>query len=364
MPATPLDRIVREIILGEGPLPVDRFFALVLSHPEFGYYMSRQPFGIEGDFITAPEASQMFGELVGIWLATVYETLGAPARINLVEVGPGQGVLMADILRAAKVMPAFQSAIQVHLVETSPRLRIVQENAVARQGFDVCWHEDLNSVPAGPVMLIGNEFFDALPVRQLQRQYGRWHERHVGLDSEGQYRFVLNPQPIPDELVPSWAADAGEGAIAEIAPARNAMAEAMGKRLAADPGAAIFIDYGHTTSAPGDTLQAMRSHAYVDVFTDLGTCDLTSHVDFEELAKAMTRGGAKVLPVMTQAQFLRAMGVELRAAELLERANADEREGISFNLNRLLADDLMGRLFKVMAAVSPGVRAPYPFGGA
>lgn len=361
MPATPLDKIIREIIATDGPMPVDRYFALVLGHPQHGYYMAQQPFGLEGDFITAPEASQMFGELIGVWFASIYQSLGSPKLINLVEVGPGQGVLMADMLRAAKVMPGFRDAVRVHFVETSRRLREIQKEAVGAQGFTASWYDNFSDVPAGPMLLAGNEFFDAIPIKQFESRGGAWHERYVGLTDKGELGFVLNPAETPLSLIPDWAQGSADESIAEVAPVRSAIATEMARRLARDNGAAIFIDYGHAESGVVDTLQAMRAHKYADVFEEIGFCDLTSHVDFGELGRAMAQGGAKVLPVLTQGEFLRAMGIDARAQQLLRNATDEQRDAIEFNHHRLIADDQMGTLFKVMAAVSPGMAAPYPF---
>ncbi len=362
MSATPLETIIREIIAAEGPMPVDRFFGLVLGHPEHGYYMTQQPFGLEGDFITAPEASQMFGELVGVWFASIYQALGSPAAINLVEVGPGQGVLMSDMLRAARVVPGFREAIQVHFVETSRRLREIQREAVGKQGFSASWHDSFADVPESPMLLVGNEFFDAIPIRQFERHNGSWRERMIGVCPDGKLGFVLGPLPLPDTQIPSWAHGCEDGSIAEIGPVRNLIAEEMARRLTIHQGAALFIDYGHAESGVADTLQAMRAHKFADVFDDLGFCDLTSHVDFGELGRAMHRGGAKVLPVLTQGEFLRSMGVDARAQQLLRVANEEQRDAIEYNLKRLVSADHMGELFKVMAAVSPDMAAPYPFG--
>ncbi len=343
-------------------MPIDQYFGLVLGHPQYGYYMSQQPFGLEGDFITAPEASQMFGELIGVWFASIYQAMGSPKAVNLVEVGPGQGVLMADMLRAAKVMPGFRDAVKVHFVETSRRLREIQKQAVAREGFNAQWHDNFSDVPEGAMLLAGNEFFDAIPIKQFEKRGDLWHERFVGVSGDDALGFVLSPDPTPAVLIPSWADGSDDESIAEVAPVRSAIAETMAERLAAAPGAAIFIDYGHAESGVVDTLQAMRVHKFADVFEDIGYCDLTSHVDFGELGKALGRGGAKVLPVMTQGDFLRAMGIEARAQQLLRKATDEQRDAISFNHARLVADEQMGTLFKVMAAISHGIAAPYPFG--
>lgn len=344
-------------------MPVDRYFELVLSHPQHGYYTSRQPFGETGDFITAPEISQIFGELIGVWCVAVFEAMGKPHRFNLVELGPGQGRLMADMLRAAKVMPSFRQAISVHFVESSRRLQKIQKLAVASDSVPATWHDDVASIPDGPTIFVGNEFFDAIPIRQYQRQHGHWHERFVALD-EGSLTLKLSPQPLPDRLMPEWARDRTDGSILELAPARNAIAEAIARHIAAHSGASLLIDYGQVESGLGDTLQAVRNHRPVSIFESPGETDVTSHVDFEALGEAMRKGGAHVWPVVTQAAFLRAMGIELRARMLSQRANGEQKARTDRAVHRLLADDQMGRLFKVVAATSPDLLAPYPFGTA
>lgn len=335
----------------EGPLRLDRYMGLCLGHPQHGYYMGRDPFGAEGDFITAPEVSQVFGELVGVWCIAAWAAMGQPPRFHLVELGPGRGTLMADMLRTArKAAPGFAAAAAVHLVETSPALRRLQGQAL---GAGVTWHERLENVPEGPLILVANEFFDAMPVRQFERRDGHWHERVVGL-ADG--RLVLG-------LAPADLGDHGtDGSIIEFAPARSAIARHIGERLARHAGAALIIDYGHLVAAPGDTLQAMRNHAFVSLLDSPGFCDLTSHVDFEALGRALAEGGATVHPGLTQRAFLLALGIEQRTAMLSARAGAATRATLERQMTRLAAADQMGNLFKVLAATSPGLATPYPFG--
>jgi SAM-dependent MidA family methyltransferase len=347
----PLERLVRETISAEGPMRLDRYMGLCLGHPAYGYYMRRDPFGTEGDFITAPEVSQVFGELIGIWCAAAWQAAGAPQIFNLVELGPGRGTLMSDLLRtAAKAMPDFVKAAAIHLVETSPKLRELQRQAI---GGEVRWHDDLATVPPGPLVLVANEFFDAIPIRQFEKRDGRWHERVVGLRDD---RLILG-------LVEAEIGGQGQdGDIIEFAPARSQIAAVIGQRLAAAPGAALIIDYGHLSSAPGDTLQAMRAHAPVSILDGPGTADLTSHVDFEALGKALAQAGATVHPALSQRQFLLAMGLEQRTAMLKARADAETGDRLDRQAARLAAPDQMGNLFKVLAVTSPGFATPYPFG--
>lgn len=352
---TPLESLIRGIVASEGPMRLDRFMSLALGHPQHGYYMKRDPFGETGDFITAPEVSQVFGELVGVWCAAVWQQMGSPPSFNLVELGPGRGTLMSDVLRAAKVLPGFAAAARVHLVEMSPTLRAVQRQ---RLGGDVAWHGSFDDVPDGPTIVVANEFFDAIPIRQFEFRGGKWFERVVGCD-EGGLRIGLVAAADRTPPVP-----AREGDVFEFAPARADIARQIGRRLAGRSGAALFIDYGHASSALGDTLQAMRAHAFVPVTEAPGDCDLTSHVDFEALAKAVAEGGAAATPAMTQRDFLLAMGLDARFAKLSAAADAPTRDVLARAKSRLADRDQMGNLFKVLAAVSPRMSLPYPFGPA
>jgi NADH dehydrogenase [ubiquinone] 1 alpha subcomplex assembly factor 7 len=347
---TPLETLIRGMIETEGPIGLDRYMALCLGHPQHGYYMGRDPFGARGDFLTAPEVSQVFGELIGIWCIAAWAAMGQPARFNLVELGPGRGTLMADILRAAKkAVPAFVNAAAVHLVEMSPVLRKLQAKAL---GDNVQWHDHLEDVPEGPMVLVANEFFDAIPIRQFERRGGRWHERVIGLKDD---RLVVG-------IIPSDIGEAGaDGDVIEWAPIRTTIARTIGQRLAASPGAALIVDYGHTQTAAGDTLQAMKKHGYVSILETPGLSDITSHVDFEALAKAVGAGGAQVHPVLTQSNFLIAMGLEQRFAMLKAKADLRTRAILDRQMTRLAAPVQMGNLFKVLAATSPGLETPYPF---
>jgi NADH dehydrogenase [ubiquinone] 1 alpha subcomplex assembly factor 7 len=352
MSGTPLARAIAQIIRDEGPMALDRYMALCLGHPEHGYYTARDPFGETGDFITAPEASQIFGELIGVWCISVYRALAAPPRINLIELGPGRGRLMRDIIRAARVAPDFGRAVEIHFVETSPALRRAQADAVPRA---TAWHSRLDTVPEGPLILIANEFFDALPIRQFEFREGRWRERCVGLTEDGKLALGLFETARP--LGP-----AAEGSILEVSPEREGVGLHIGRRLASNPGVALIIDYGHLRSGLGDTLQAIRNHRACGILDFPGESDLTAHVDFEPLAGALSKRGAVVHRVMTQREFLLAMGLEARAAALSRNISGPDRDMIARAVERLAGPAQMGNLFKVVAATSPGLSAPYPFG--
>ncbi|MCA3559967.1 MAG: SAM-dependent methyltransferase [Aestuariivirga sp.] len=348
---TPLESVLTDLIAAEGPLRIDRYMALCLGHPRHGYYITRDPLGDRGDFITAPEVSQVFGELIGIWAAGAWGAMGPPEAFNLVELGPGRGTLMADVLRTVrKAAPGFAAAARVHLVETSPVLRARQRELL---GEGIAWHDRLEDVPEGPMILLANEFFDAIPIRQFERREGVWRERVIGL-TDGKL------SPGVGGIVPGTMGKDGD--VMEFAPARDEIARHIGERLAAHAGAALVIDYGHLHTAPGDTLQAMRAHRFVPVTEAPGEADLTSHVDFEKLAAALRDGGAVAHHAMTQRGFLMAMGLGQRIAQLALRADEETRATLARQMARLADEAQMGNLFKLLCATSPGMSTPYPFG--
>jgi SAM-dependent MidA family methyltransferase len=356
---TPLGHSIARLVAAEGPLTLDRYMALCLGHPEHGYYMTRDPFGAAGDFVTAPEVTQIFGELVGIWCVGVHEAMGSPAAFNLVELGPGRGTLMSDLLRAARVAPAFLDAAHVHLVETSPILRRAQQKTLAGFAPRIDWLERLDDLPDAPFILVANEFFDALPVRQFERAGRGWSERVVGLDGDV---LTLGRVPFLGDL-PGWTAAAAPGDVAEVSAASQAVAAAVGERLAHLPGATLVIDYGHGRSSLGDTLQAVRAHRPVSILDAPGDCDLTAHVDFETLGRTMATAGATVLSPLTQREFLLRMGLEARLRTLSAAADAEGRRDLELAAERVAGPAQMGHLFKVLAATSAGLPVQYPFEG-
>ncbi len=360
---TPLARILRRRIARHGPITVARFMAEALGHPRHGYYRRRDPLGRAGDFITAPEISQLFGDMLGLWCADQWDRMGRPRPLNLVELGPGRGTLMADALRAAKVKPGFRAAIELHLVETSPMFRDRQRRALA--AASPTWHDRLETVPAGPMLLLANEFFDALPVHQLQLTARGWRERLVGLEPEGEaFRLVLADRPAPAAArVPPrlCAAALPADSVVEVAPAGTDLARAIGARLTADGGAALIVDYGHAASAPGDTLQAVRGHRRHPPLDDPGRADLTAHVDFAALAHAAAEGGAGAHGPVTQGAFLKALGIETRMARLVAGATPAQAAEIRAGCRRLLDQGAMGALFKVLALCPRDMPAPAGF---
>jgi NADH dehydrogenase [ubiquinone] 1 alpha subcomplex assembly factor 7 len=356
-----LDTMIKEMIAADGPMTIDRYMTLCLAHPRDGYYMARMPLGRQGDFITAPEVSQIFGELIGVWCVAAWELMGQPDPVRLVELGPGRGTLIADLLRASRIAPRFAGAIGVHLVEFSPALAAMQHQTLAAAADRITWHQRLDEIPAGPMILIANEFFDAIAIRQLQRMGERWHERVVGLDASGSLALGLAPDPVADDLVPVWARHAFDGAVVELAPERCRLAEAIGTRLAEAPSVSLIIDYGHLASAAGDTLQAVAHHRRADLLAHPGEADITSHVDFAALGACLRQAGAAVYSAMDQASFLAAMGLTARVAALERGQPADTRATIAKGAARLAAADQMGHLFKVLGAGHPDLPPPFPF---
>ncbi|WP_255448363.1 class I SAM-dependent methyltransferase [Telmatospirillum sp. J64-1] len=353
---SPLEQHIRNRIKAEGPLPVSEFMAEALGHPEWGYYRKQDPLGARGDFTTAPEISQMFGELLGLWCAVVWQQMGSPRHFRLVELGPGRGTLMSDLLRAARLVPGFLGAVRVHLVETSPVLRLRQREAL--RGAPVDWHDDFSEIPDGPMLLVANEFFDALPIRQFVRDGGGWRERLIDACGDD-LDFVTGP--LLDAGSPGLPRLDGvaEGDIAETCPAGQEVAQAIGRRLCDQGGAALIVDYGHSRSAAGDTLQAVRQHRYHPVLALPGEADLTAHVDFQALADAARP--AKAHGTVDQGSFLRAMGIEARAEALLRGAEPKQRFEIATACHRLISPTEMGTLFKSLALTQPDLPAPPGF---
>lgn len=354
---TGLEEKIRRLIAAVGPISVADYMSLVLSDPEHGYYTTRTAIGLEGDFITAPEISQMFGELIGIWCVAAFEALGRPQRLVLVELGPGRGTLMADLLRAGRVDPGFIRAAEVHLVEISPELRRRQEARLSGLASPV-WHDRIDDLPDGPLIVIANEFFDALPIRQYVLSERGWRERVVGLDDQGNLAFGIGAAAPDLSLLPAGASEASVGAVAEINRPAEAIVATLAHRLVQHGGAALIFDYGHLKSGFGETLQAVRDHHYADPLSEPGECDLTAHVDFDRLAQAATAEGAAVLGPATQGDFLLAMGITSRAGALGAGRSPEDQENIIAAVERLAGPQEMGTLFKTMAITHPPMELP------
>jgi len=355
-------------IASSGPISVADYMAEALGHPEFGYYRGKDPFGAAGDFTTAPEISQMFGELIGLWCTNSWLALGKPTPFTLAELGPGRGTLMADMLRALETVPACRAAARVHLIENSPRMRERQRQTLS--AIDVIWHDSIGGLPMAPAIFIANEFFDALPVEQFVRHGDGWHRRLVGLAPGGsgsgtELVFTQAPTPCPTDDLPAAAknlanAAAEAGAIVETSPASRQIAGEIARRIRSQSGAALIVDYGYAAPAIGDSLQAVHRHAYASLLEHPGDADLTAHVDFSALAHSIRQAGAACWGAIPQGEFLRRLGIEARAETLTSTATPQQKSDIESALERLIGDAQMGTLFKVLAI---GPRAADPPAG-
>ncbi len=344
---------IREIISLEGPISIERYMALALTHPTKGYYTTRNPFGASGDFVTAPEISQMFGELLGLWAAHVWMQIGSPSPVHLVELGPGRGALMADALRAARAAPGFLAALDVHLVEASELLAEQQRQALAASGIRPTWHRNLDDLPAGPAIFLANEFFDALPARHYQKTPEGWRERLVGLDAEGKLAFGLG-----GEVELHLKAQAPDGAILEFGAAAQRLMAQIAAHVVSNHGAALAIDYGYDHTGFGETLQAVKAHQFVDPLAEPGAADLTVHVDFAALARAALSANAEVFGPVGQGDFLRELGILQRAEALKSLATPEQAAAIDAAVARLTGgrEGEMGGLFKVLAVTRRGLK--------
>jgi NADH dehydrogenase [ubiquinone] 1 alpha subcomplex assembly factor 7 len=350
---SPLQSEIKKLIKSSGPMPVWRYMELCLMHPQHGYYVSRDPLGREGDFTTAPEVSQMFGELLGLWAASLWKTLGSPPLLRLVELGPGRGTMMADALRAVRVLPQLYQTLSVHLVEINPVLRKKQQSTLS--GIrSVNWHDTIDEVPEGPAIIFANEYFDVLPIHQVVKQANGWHERMIDLDPAGKLAFSASPEPIPrfEVLLPPLVRAAPVGAVFEWRPDSEIMKIAT--RVRDQDGAALIIDYGHVRSDAGDTFQAIARHSFTDPLKAPGQADVTAHVDFQALAHAAEDVGALVHGPTTQGEFLTRLGIETRAVALMAKASHEVSEDISSALKRLTGGGRsgMGSMFKVLGVSS------------
>lgn len=336
----PLSVIFQRLIGSFGPITVQHY----MGESNARYYTGKDPLGTGGDFITAPEISQMFGELLGLWLVDIWMRAGSPASVHYVELGPGRGTLAKDALRAMRRQGLNP---QVHFVEGSEALRAVQHSLVP----DAQWHDDLETIPDdAPLLLIGNEFLDALPVRQLVQTPKGWRERMVDFQ-EDRFLPVVGDRPM-DAAVPEQWKDSPDQTLIETCPGAATVVDEIAGRLVRQGGAALLIDYGYAQSQTGSTLQALKGHKKVDPFTYPGEADLTCLVDFAAMAEVALSGGARHLGTVTQGAFLRALGIDIRAAQLA-KASPDQATEIEAGRARLVNEDQMGDLFKVMGLVSP-----------
>jgi NADH dehydrogenase [ubiquinone] 1 alpha subcomplex assembly factor 7 len=342
---SPLARLVAERIAASGPITIAEYMSLALGHPEHGYYIAHESVG--ADFVTSPEVSQMFGEMVGAWLVDIWLQSGRPDSVKFIELGPGRGTLAADVLRTVSAWPELKAALSVHLVETSPRLR--QSQFEALKAWHPTWYDRLEEVPVGPSLIVANEFFDALPVHQLEKTKKGWMERRIDWHAQRrEFFFTVAPAGFDvGAVMPKAFVDAPEGSIFEISPVSLGMLGDICRRVADYGGAALIIDYGHVAPGLGDTLQAVSGHRFSNVLEDPGLKDITAHVDFGTF-RAAAEPLARVHGPATQGDFLTALGIAERAHKLREKASARQRQDILAALHRLTAPSEMGGLFKVM----------------
>ncbi|MGB8816547.1 MAG: SAM-dependent methyltransferase [Rhizobiaceae bacterium] len=354
---TPLhQRLLRQIAL-EGPIRLSDYWTQCLFDPQHGYYTTGYPIGADGDFTTAPEISQMFGELLAAWwLATVRQN--DLQNVALVEIGPGRGTLMADMLRTvAKLDPDLQRRLQVHMVEVSPRLMAIQKDKLAKGGFQVEWHSSIATLPQVPLGVIANELFDAIAIRAFIKHEGQWHEDAVGSRDGKALVLQAIPASVDAAILPPGHEAQPDGTVFEYAPAREALMGEIAERLARQGGFGLFIDYGHAQSGFGDTLQAMKKHAYANPLETPGEADLTSHVDFEALAKTAKQQGVRVATLVDQGTFLTRLGIIERTAQLA-KSRLELSDSLKSACDRLTSGEQMGSLFKVLGIAAQDTALP------
>ena len=353
---TNLKKVLHRRISALGPLTIAQFMTIALTDPQYGYYSNKEPFGVEGDFITSPEISQMFGELIGAWLANNWATNGFPNPARLVELGPGRGTLMFDAIRAARLQDNFISSVTLHLIEISKRLRKIQHKKLANCGPSINWHKYFSDVPEGPVFAIANEFFDAMPIRQFENTDKGWCERLIHITKNGDLRFVLSRnESLVDHLLPQEVLDSSIGSVAEISPSSVSLAIEISTRIVKFGGTLLIIDYGYNKFEALETFQSLISHKNNFPLQFPGKADLTAHVNFAMLGRAATNVGAKVFGPIPQGIFLENLGINQRADVLRAKAEKKVATQITKAQERLVSSKSMGSLFKVLCITSPDI---------
>ncbi|MDD4616866.1 MAG: SAM-dependent methyltransferase [Alphaproteobacteria bacterium] len=339
-----LDKIIRDLIAAQGAISIASYMELALQHPEFGYYKKREPIGRTGDFITAPEVSQLFGEMLGVWCAEAWRTLGKPEPFALVELGPGRGTMMVDILRATINVGGFKDARKIYLVESDEALRARQKEVLG----DVTYIDDLDQAPQMPLLIVANEFFDSLPVRQFEKTFRGWAERVVTVSGDA---LAIALRPLNEAemlLIPQSFREAEPGKMFEFSPSAQAIVREAARALVSRKGKMLLIDYGYVAPSGASTVQALSNHVSTDILDRPGEVDLTAHVDFSTLTDIARAHGAKTSAIVGQGEFLTNCGIELRADALKKHATPKQAADIHAGLQRLIDDDQMGSLFKVV----------------
>ena len=361
--AQPLRQKILREIAASGPMPISQYMHVCNSHPQHGYYATGQPLGKTGDFVTAPEISQMFGELIAIWAIGAWQAIGAPNPVQIVEFGPGRATLMRDFIRTIAQTSNFFQAININLIETSATLKKVQKQTLAESPLRndaIKWHETIDGLDPKATIFIANEFLDALPFRQFVKAKNRWLEVCVGIDANSQLAFVPGTTTIDEDILPLGHESEAEGAVFEYAPARESIISAITDHLAQNDGAALIIDYGHKNSGFGDTFQAMQAHKFVSTLENPGKSDLTSHVDFQAICDAATKPSIHIAGIMKQGEFLLKLGLLERASVLGQGKSPDIQKQIQNDVERLAAPGQMGDLFKVLCLTKHKIELP-PF---
>ena len=353
-PSPSLSEIIDMQIRTSGPISVATYMGLCLTHPTKGYYRLADPLGAGGDFVTAPEISQMFGELIGFFVVNLWQQMGSPKQFTLLELGPGRGTLMADMLRVACRAEGFRDSLLLRLFETNPALIAEQNRRL--EPYEPQWISDFDKVGDGPLLVVANEFFDALPIRQFVRRGDGWHERMVGL-SEDKRVFGLSPTPIPSSAMPAAVNNADADDVLEVGLASGEVMSRLSRLVAVRGGAILAIDYGYERTRTGETLQGVRRHSYADVLAAPGETDLSAHVDFEALGTVARGAGLAVQPLLSQGAFLAKLGINGRA-KALSKANPQSAAELESARARLVEPEQMGDLFKVFCAHSPGLQPP------
>ena len=343
---TPLKSRIITHIKNSGPLPLAEYMHWCMADPRDGYYANQEAIGAKGDFITAPEISQIFGEMIGIWAVETWEALGKPSSFNLVELGPGKGTLMLDLLRIGNAVPEFLNAAQVQMIETSEKLITTQKQTLAHHD-NITWHKSLQEIPPQPTLVIANEFLDVLPIRQYVKTENQWREHAIGVDKKDNLVWTLGTGILDSDSLPQDASSQPDGAIFEISTIREAFIANTADLIKENKGAALFIDYGHGKTGFGDTVQAMRAHGFTGILEEPGLADLTSHVDFDALAKTANSADLQVSALVKQGEFLLAKGLIERAGQLGHQQSPEIQEQLTQQAERLALPDEMGNLFKV-----------------
>ncbi len=352
MPDAPaLGELIDLQIRANGPISIATYMGLALTHPRSGYYTGTDPLGAKGDFITAPEISQMFGEIIGFFLVNLWQQMGQPTSFTLLELGPGRGTLMQDTLRAASKADGFENALHLQLFESNAILKAEQEKRLS--AYSPYWSTDIDAVSDDPIFVIANEFFDALPIRQFVKTDDGWHERLIGRKNDARI-FGLSPEPIAESAAPEQVRGTFAGEVLELSAAAADVMQRLARKVSLQGGAILAIDYGYRKTQTGETFQAVKDHAFADPLEAPGEADLSSHVNFEVLAAAAKTTGLAVPPLADQGEWLLKLGLGERARKLA-KSNPAEAANIARAIERLTSPEQMGTLFKVLCAHSPGL---------